>query len=114
MKSTLSRRNWFKSSFALGTGLAFTPALIDSLMAAPVSEAERLHNLTSFAPDQLVRLGSNENPYGPSAKAREALKAIISEGNRYAFNPTNQLKEAIAKKRRCITVRSYYAWCRLF
>ena len=33
-------RNWFKS-FALGTGLAFTPALIDSLMAAPVSEAER-------------------------------------------------------------------------
>lgn len=98
MKTTLSRRNWFKSSFALGTGLAFTPALIDSLMAAPVSEAERLHNLTSFAPDQLVRLGSNENPYGPSAKAREALKAIISEGNRYAFNPTNQLKEAIAKK----------------
>jgi histidinol-phosphate aminotransferase len=79
MKTTLSRRNWFKSSFALGTGLAFTPALIDSLMAAPVSEAERLHNLTSFAPDQLVRLGSNENPYGPSAKAREALKLLSAK-----------------------------------
>lgn len=98
MKTTLSRRNWFKSSFALGTGLAFTPALIDSLMAAPVSEAERLHNLSSTKADQLVRLGSNENPYGPSPKAREALKAIISEGNRYAYNPANQLKEALAKK----------------
>lgn len=98
MKTTLSRRNWFRSSVALGTGLAFTPALIDSLMASPLSEAERLHNFTSPVADQLIRLGSNENPYGPSPKAREALKAIIREGNRYAYNPANQLKEAIAKK----------------
>jgi histidinol-phosphate aminotransferase len=98
MKSTLSRRNWFKSSLTLGTGLAFTPALLESLMAAPVSEAERRHVVSSFAADPVVRLGSNENPYGPSPKAREALKAIISEGNRYAFNPANLLKEAIAKK----------------
>jgi histidinol-phosphate aminotransferase len=98
MNAIVSRRKWFKSSFALGAGLALTPAMIESLMAAPVSEAERLHNLTFFTPDQIIRLGSNENPYGPSPKAREALKAIISEGNRYAYNPSNQLKEAIAKK----------------
>lgn len=98
MKTTLSRRNWFKSSLALGTGLAFTPALLDSLMAAPVSEAERIHNLSSPSVTNLIRLGSNENPYGPSPKAREALKAIISEGNRYAYSPAAQLREAIAKK----------------
>ena len=98
MKTTLSRRNWFKSSLALGAGLAFTPAMIDSLMAAPVSDAERRHNFSSFAQDTLVRLGSNENPYGPSPKAREAVKNILSEGNRYTHSSAAQFKEILAKK----------------
>lgn len=98
MKTTLSRRNWFKSSLALGTGLAFTPALLDSLMAAPVSEAERLHHLSAFKTDQLIRLGSNENPYGPSAKAREAVKNILSEGNRYTHTSAARFKEILAEK----------------
>lgn len=98
MKTTLSRRNWFKSSLALGTGLAFTPALLDSLMAAPVSKAERLHNPSSSTPDTLIRLGSNENPYGPSAKAREAVKNILTEGNRYTYTTAAQFKEMLAKK----------------
>ena len=98
MKTTLSRRNWFKSSLALGAGLAFTPAMIDSLMAASVSNAERRHNLLSFAPGTLIRLGSNENPYGPSAKAREAVKNILNEGNRYTHSSAAQFKEILAKK----------------
>jgi histidinol-phosphate aminotransferase len=98
MKTTLSRRNWFKSSLALGAGLALTPAMIDSLMAASVSDAERRHNLSLFAPDTLVRLGSNENPYGPSPKAREAVKNILNEGNRYTHSSAAQLKEILAKK----------------
>lgn len=98
MKTTLSRRNWFKSSLALGTGLAFTPALLDSLMAAPVSKAERLHTLSAPQTDQLIRLGSNENPYGPSAKAREAIKNILSEGNRYTHTSAARFKEILAEK----------------
>jgi histidinol-phosphate aminotransferase len=98
MKTTLSRRNWFKSSLALGAGLAFTPAMIDSLMATSVSDAERRHNLLSFAPGTLIRLGSNENPYGPSAKAREAVKNILNEGNRYTHSSAAQFKEILAKK----------------
>lgn len=82
----------------MGAGLAFTPALIDSLMATPVSEAERKHTLFSTAPDNLIRLGSNENPYGPSPKAREAVKAILSEGNRYSHGSAAQFKEVLAKK----------------
>lgn len=98
MEKTLSRRNWFKSSFTIGTGLALTPALLDSLMAASVSEAERLHNLSFGNPETLIRLGSNENPYGPSAKAREAVKNILSEGNRYTHTSAAQFKEILAKK----------------
>lgn len=98
MKNTLSRRSWFKSSLSLTAGLAIAPSFLDQLMAAPVSEAERLHGVYPRLADKLVRLGSNENPYGPSEKARKAIAEIINQGNRYAFNEVNELKSLIAKK----------------
>ena len=39
--TSISRRDWFKSSLALTAGFAVTPAFVQNLMAAPVSEAER-------------------------------------------------------------------------
>lgn len=65
-------------------------------MAAPVSQAEKLHGV--FRPGKLVRLGSNENPYGPSAKAREAIKASIAEHNRYSFGEAQEFKKILADK----------------
>ena len=98
MKSNLSRRDWFRSSLALTGGVVLTSSLVDQLMAAPVSEAERMHMLGAKPSSRLVRLGSNENPYGPSAKAREAIKAALGECNRYADDESKQLKELIAQK----------------
>lgn len=98
MKSTLSRRDWFKSSLTLGAGLAFTPALLDSLMAAPVSQAEKFHGIDPTAGNKLVRLGSNENPYGPSQKARQAIQDVMSLGNRYSFTEMNEMKTLLAQK----------------
>lgn len=98
MNNTLSRRNWFKSSLSLTAGLALAPSLLEGLMAAPVSQAERLHGIHPLFGDKLIRLGSNENPYGPSEKARKAIVDIINEGNRYAFSEVNELKSIIAKK----------------
>jgi len=34
----------------------------------------------------LINLGSNENPYGISAKARQAIVDVMGETNRYPFN----------------------------
>jgi len=98
MKATLSRRNWFKSSLSLTAGLALAPSLVESLMAAPVSAAERLHGINPLFADKLIRLGSNENPYGPSSKARKAITEIITQGNRYGFSEVNELKAIIAQK----------------
>ncbi len=98
MKSNISRRDWFRSSLTLTGGVLLTSSLADQLMAAPVSEAERWHNLFGSTPKQLVRLGSNENPYGPSAKAREAVKAVLGECNRYADDTSNELRDIIAQK----------------
>ncbi len=51
-----------------------------------------------LAPGKLTRLGSNENPYGPSAKARKALVAAMDEFNRYANDAVTDLRQAIADK----------------
>lgn len=92
----VSRRNWFKSAAGLTAGFVAIPSLVEELMAAPVSEAERLH--ISLTNDKLIRLGSNENPYGPSPKAREAVVASLSEGNRYAFETTIEFKKFLAER----------------
>ena len=43
-------------------------------------------------------MGSNENPYGPSDKARKAIVESISEGNRYAHGVAQELKKVIAQR----------------
>lgn len=96
--TSISRRDWFKSSLALTAGLTVTPAFVQNLMAAPVSEAERAFFKQSKTAGAKVRLNSNENPYGPSEKAKKAVMQILSEGNRYAFNELEDLKKAIAQK----------------
>jgi histidinol-phosphate aminotransferase len=96
--TSISRRDWFKSSLALTAGLAVTPAFVQNLMAAPVSEAEREFFKQGKTAGAKVRLNSNENPYGPSEKARKAIMQILGEGNRYAFNELEDLKKTIAQK----------------
>jgi histidinol-phosphate aminotransferase len=47
--------------------------------------------------DGMLNLGSNENPYGPSPMATEAMRKAVSEGNRYV--QTNDLREKIASQK---------------
>ena len=44
--------------------------------------------------EDIIKLGSNENPWGPSPKAMEAIKNEIASINRY---PESQLKEPVAE-----------------
>jgi histidinol-phosphate aminotransferase len=94
----ISRRDWFKSSLAFTAGLTVTQGLVQNLMAAPVSEAERAFFKQGKTAGAKVRLNSNENPYGPSEKAKKAVMQILGEGNRYAFNELEDLKKIIAQK----------------
>lgn len=47
--------------------------------------------------DEIIKLGSNENPWGPSPKAMEAIKAEIKSINRYPESQLHELVEEIAK-----------------
>jgi len=95
MNKSINRRAWFKSTLVLTGGLAVSSSLVNQLLAAPVSEAERL-----FVPDndKLVRLGSNENPYWPSALARKAIQESMNNFNRYAFEHVREFKKVLAEK----------------
>jgi histidinol-phosphate aminotransferase len=98
MKTTLNRRQWFSSAFATSSALILTPSLVHQLMAAPMGKAEASYSFLGSTSKTKIRLNANENPYGPSEKAKQAVMQILSEGNRYPFAALDSLKELLAKK----------------
>lgn len=84
----INRRNWLRL-----TGLAGTAALV-----TPVTG--RSHGIVTSGSltESVARLSSNENPFGPSGKVREALIAAFEEGCRYPFGKVQELSRELARK----------------
>ncbi|MBU1487789.1 histidinol-phosphate transaminase, partial [bacterium] len=61
----------------------------------PIDEVKRELGLSS-----VVKLASNENPFGPSPKALEAISSSLAEINRYPEGSCFYLREALSKKLR--------------
>lgn len=77
MASPVNRRDWIKYSSLATLGLGFR---IPSM-----GNEEGI--LKSYgAENGLVNLSSNENPYGISSKAREAVLSMLGETHRYQYN----------------------------
>lgn len=90
---TLSRRQWLKNA-SLTSGLAL---LGGTGVIASLTEYEKEHfNPRPLA--DLIRLGSNENPYGPSMKMRKAMENSFDLACRYPWAYNSSLQEMIAKK----------------
>ena len=72
-----SRRQWLQqSSLALlGLGISFKS----------MGNEEGIKRIAGIE-NGLINLGSNENPYGISAKAKQAILDMMGETNRYPFN----------------------------
>lgn len=93
-----TRRDWIKTSLAMAAGLPLGSALVNQLMAAPVSATEKaFYGSHPLLPQMKIRLGSNENPYGPSEKAKQAIHQTLSEANRYPFQAVTDLREILAQ-----------------
>ena len=89
----ISRREWLKSA-SLGSGMAL-------LGATGLSSSLSAEEIRKFNPRPLagpVRLGSNENPYGPSEKMRQAMTAAFDNGCRYPWSYNSALVKMIAEK----------------
>lgn len=92
-----TRRQWLKTTLAMAAGLPLGAGLANQLMAAPVSQAERdFFGFNPLLPPMKIRLGSNENPYGPSDRAKQAIQQTLSEANRYPFQVVNEFKQTLA------------------
>ncbi len=95
-----SRRKWLKT-VGLGAGAAALSACVDSgvkeLNAAGMP-TEHFPSATPNLNDGLVRLSSNENAFGPSAKAVKAMQGELFNLCRYADPTTSVLKKKIAKQ----------------
>lgn len=85
-----NRRNWLKQLGLAVAGLSIAPA---KTLGAPAT-ASYLDK-----PDEgLIRLSSNENPYGPSPLARIAMSENVLLSNRYNWQLSADLVAALAKK----------------
>jgi histidinol-phosphate aminotransferase len=92
MSTHLSRRNLLRGAVLAGASLPFVR------FQSALRQWEHDEYVTpsgSGAP--LVRLSHNENPYGPSEKARKALIAAIGKGNRYPRESMVDLQKKIAE-----------------
>lgn len=85
----INRRDWLRSN----------AALLGSLML-PLSDLGAKNTTVNpifNAADPMLRLGQNENPYGPSPMAVKAMAEEIAKGNRYAGPLLDELRGAIAQ-----------------
>lgn len=89
----ISRRNWLKSA-SLGSGLA----LLGGAGIVPSLSAEEIRKYNPRPLAGPIRLGSNENPYGPSEKMRQAMVAAFDNGCRYPWGYNASLVKMIAQK----------------
>lgn len=77
MPENSSRRQWLKQTSLATLGLSFS-----------FRSMGNEEGLTKFiSPEKgLINLGANENPYGISPKAKQAILDMTGEANRYQFN----------------------------
>ena len=62
--------------------------------------SERLSREPARASDGFILLNSNENPYGPSLRVANAIRAATGRVNRYAFMKNDEVTERIANHHR--------------
>ncbi|WP_194776955.1 pyridoxal phosphate-dependent aminotransferase [Pararhodonellum marinum] len=89
----LNRRQWLKSASLTG-GMA----LISGMGLVPTLSAEEKRKFNPRSFSSPIRLGSNENPYGPSQKVRDAIVHEFDMGCRYPWAYMKELTEMIAAK----------------
>jgi len=85
-----SRRSLMKLAGAAGIGTA------TALTAS--SEAAKAATPTAIDPDAIAIMSANENPYGPSPKAVEAIKAEAANLYRYTYPTVSKFAEMVAER----------------
>ena len=74
----------------------FTPAVNDLVPYEPGKPVEEVQRELGL--DRVVKLASNEGPFGPFPEAREAIERCVPELNRYPDGSAYRLRAALAER----------------
>ena len=94
MANQLNRRTWIKSSAVIAGGAAFfsstfTSALAKTKIATKATKTLFFQSeqsvLAALPPNIKARLSANENPFGPSPKAKKAIMEAMDKSYQYPF-----------------------------
>jgi histidinol-phosphate aminotransferase len=102
MSTNMDRRNLLKKGLLMAGGLTIAPALLNKLAATPVNSCytgNYVSDLSTIigAPVELkARLFANENPFGPSPKAKQAIQDALGHSYQYPFIFAKELIQKIA------------------
>nr|WKN40063.1 histidinol-phosphate transaminase [Tunicatimonas sp. TK19036] len=101
----MNRRNWLKSSALLAGGLSLGSAFKANFAQASNRVAARLYApyddeaaMIMARPELKARLLANENPFGPSKAAREALIGELDTSFRYGFDNSMKFAKLLAER----------------
>lgn len=98
----INRRNWIKQTAILTGGLPIAGSFFNHLVAAtPTDRSKHVfisdREIAALAPPNLkARLFANENPFGPSDKAKKAIEEALATSYQYPFMYTKELAAKIA------------------
>ena len=88
MNNQITRRNLLKLLGVSGVTLPLTG----------ISKDIDINPQKSLQNDGTIKLSSNENPYGPSPKVREAIINAFDEACRYPYGRVAELEKKIAER----------------
>ena len=106
--SIITRRQLLRRGALLAGGLPFAGSLLDKIQASPLvtspvaplihgAEAWTDKDVALNAPEVLkARLFANENPFGPSDKAKKAIMDALPTSYQYPFRSMGDLTKKIA------------------
>jgi histidinol-phosphate aminotransferase len=104
MATSMNRRNWLKTSALVTTGALTLPdGIFNTASAAPLVAPRSTSQLSmeqrvaqDFPPNLKARLFANENPFGPSEKAKKAMADAMATSYQYPIQVVEQLIGKIA------------------
>src|SRR5215831_16275770 len=83
---------------AVGTGTAAATVLQFPLVGNAGAAAQA--GTVAKSANEPIRLGANENAYGPSSRVREAIGDAMAESNRYPDHARREFVKLVANKHR--------------
>lgn len=107
MASKMNRKEWLKSSGTLLAGFTALSAGVLPRRNIPLNVQNSIPSREFISDEEFIaqlpaqniraRLSANENPFGPSEKAKEAIRQSINGSYRYGFSALREFSGKIAE-----------------